>query len=338
MVLGRSSLIRSETRLRSVAVRILAIDGGGIRGLIPAVVLAEIERRSGRRAAELFDLIAGTSTGGIVACGLTRPGEGGAPAFTAADLIGFYESEGPEVFHRSLLKRVESVEGYVDERYDDVNLNAALRRYLDGTRLSQAVTDVFITAYEIEHRQAFFSRPSRARPAPTYDFPSVDAARATAAAPTSFEPARVRDVAGAANYALVDGGVFALNPAMVAYAELAAAGRADEIELVVSLGTGAHTRPLRVEDARSWGQLEWARPLVDVVFDGLEQTVDFELGHLLSADRYVRLQTRLTEASDDLDDASDHNLEALRREGARLVEERGADIDRVVAALQTARS
>jgi hypothetical protein len=125
---------------------------------------------------------------------------------------------------------------------------------------------------------------------------------------------------------------------MVAYAEIAAAGRAGEIDLVVSLGTGAHTRPLRFEDARGWGQLEWARPLVDVVFDGLEQTVDFELGHLLSADRYVRLQTRLTEASDDLDDASDHNLEALRREGARLVEERGADIDRVVAALTSADS
>src|SRR3954452_2524149 len=309
-----------------------------MRGLIPAVVLAEIERRSGRRTAELFDLIAGTSTGGILACGLTRPGEGGAPAFTAADLIGFYESEGPEVFHRSLLKRVESVEGYVDERYDDSGLNAALRRYLDGTRLAEAVTEIFITAYEIERREAFFFRSSRARSDPAYDFAFVDAARATAAAPTYFEPARVHDVAGAAQYARIDGGVFALNPAMVAYAELAAAGRADEIDLVVSLGTGAHTRPLRFEDARGWGQLEWARPLVDVVFDGLAETVDFELGRLLPEGRYVRLQIDLVEASDDLDDASDRNLEALRREGARLVDERGADLERVAAALTPAAS
>src|SRR3954447_11140127 len=174
-----------------------------MRGLIPAVVLAEIERRTGRRTAEMFDLIAGTSTGGILACGLTRPGDGGAPVFTAADLIGLYESEGPEIFHRSLVKRSESVDSYVDERYDDVNLNAALRRYLDGTRLSQAVTDVFITAYEIERRQAFFFRSSRARTDPRSDFPSGDAARAPAAAPTYCEPARVRAVAGAANYALV---------------------------------------------------------------------------------------------------------------------------------------
>jgi patatin-like phospholipase/acyl hydrolase len=320
-------------------VKILAIDGGGIRGLIPAVVLADLERRTGRRTAEMFDLIAGTSTGGILACGLTRPGEeGGAPVFTAADLIGLYESEGPEIFHRSLLKRIESVEGYVDERYDDVALNAALRRYLDGTRLSQAVTDLFITAYEIERREAFFFRSSRARTDSTYDFTFVDAARATSAAPTYFEPVRVSDVAGASSYALIDGGVFALNPAMCAFAELAAGGRRDEIELVVSLGTGSHTRRLPFEDVRGWGQLEWARPLVDVVFDGVAQTVDFELGQLLGPERYVRVQTRLTEASDDLDDAGDRNLEALRREGSRLVEERAADLERVAGLLASADS
>jgi patatin-like phospholipase/acyl hydrolase len=319
-------------------VRILAIDGGGIRGLIPAVVLADLERRTGRRTAELFDLIAGTSTGGILACGLTRPGDDGAPAFSAADLIGLYESEGPEIFHRSLIKRITSVDGYADERYDDVGLNAALLRYLDGTRLSQAVTDLFITAYEIERRQAFFFRSSRARKDPTYDFTFVDAARATSAAPTYFEPVRVSDVAGASSYALIDGGVFALNPAMCAYAELAATGRRDEIDLVVSLGTGSHTRRLPFEDVRGWGQIEWARPLIDVVFDGLAQTVDFELGQLVGPERYVRFQTDLTEASDDLDDAGDRNLEALRREGNRLVEERAEDLERVAKALTPADS
>jgi patatin-like phospholipase/acyl hydrolase len=317
---------------------VLAIDGGGIRGIIPALVLADLEARTGRPVSDLFDLIAGTSTGGILACGLTRPGDDGAPAFSAADLIGLYESEGPEIFHRSLIKRITSVDGYADERYDDVGLNAALRRYLDGARLSQAVTDLFITAYEIERRQAFFFRSSRARTDPTYDFTFVDTARATSAAPTYFEPARVSDVADASSYALIDGGVFALNPAMCAYAELAATGRRDEIDLVVSLGTGSHTRRVPFEDARDWGQIEWARPLIDVVFDGLAQTVDFELGHLLGPERYVRFQTDLTEASDDLDDAGDRNLEALRREGNRLVEERAADLDRVAKLLTPADS
>jgi patatin-like phospholipase/acyl hydrolase len=314
-------------------VKILAIDGGGIRGIIPAIVLAELEHRTGRAVADLFDLIAGTSTGGILACALARPDGQGRPVFTAADLIGLYESEGPEIFHRSLLKRVTSGEGLLDERYDDAGLNAALRRYLDGARLSEALAELFITAYEIERRQAFFFRSRRARTDPAQDFTLVDAARATAAAPTYFEPARVTDVRGTHTWALIDGGVFATNPAMCAYAELAAADRADEVELVVSLGTGSHTRALHYADVRGWGQLEWARPILDVVFAGVADTVDFELRQLLPGGRYVRLQTRLDEASDDLDDASDANLEALRREGERLVEARAADLDRIAAAL-----
>ena len=107
------------------------------------------------------------------------------------------------------------------------------------------------------------------------------------------------------------------------------------MDLLVSLGTGSHTRPLAYDDVRGWGQIEWARPILDVVFDGVADTVDFQLEQLLADRRYVRLQTELREASDDLDDAGEANLEALRREGARLVSERSADIDAVVAALLT---
>ena len=96
--------------------KVLSIDGGGIRGLIPALVLAEIERRTGRRIAEMVDLVAGTSTGGILACGLTRPGPGGAPLYSAEDLAAIYVEEGPRIFHRGLLKRIFSVEGLIDER------------------------------------------------------------------------------------------------------------------------------------------------------------------------------------------------------------------------------
>jgi patatin-like phospholipase/acyl hydrolase len=314
-------------------VRILAIDGGGIRGLIPAVVLADLEARTGRRVAELFDVIAGTSTGGILACALTRPGDAGGPAYTAADLVGLYESEGPEIFHRSLLVPVGDADGRPgDERYDEAGLLAALHRYLGATTLSQTLTDVFVTAYEIERRRTFAFRSSRAREDPANDFTLVDVARATAAVPTYFLPARVRDVAGKATWALVDGGLYAFNPALAAVADTRAAGGA-EVELVVSLGTGQPTRRLALEETTAWGRAEWARPLLDLVFGGVASTVDDELSRLLPDGRYVRLQTRLDGASDDLDDAGDRNLEALRRIGTRLVEERSADLDRIAAAL-----
>jgi uncharacterized protein len=286
-------------------VRVLAIDGGGIRGLIPAVVLAEVERRCGRRAGELFDLIAGTSTGAIIACALAKPDP--LPAARIADL---YVEDGPAIFARSLLKRITSAEGWLDERYESDGLVAALRRHLGDARLPTAQPAVLLTAYDIERRSAVFLRRDD-------DVSMVDAAHASSAAPTFFEPVRVDGAA------LVDGGVFAINPAMCAYAEI----RGD-LELMLSLGAGELTRPLRFDDVRGWGRLEWARPLLEVVFDGVADAVDAQLSRLLG-DGYLRLQIPLTEASDALDDVSPENLAALRREAERLIASHGADIDRV---------
>jgi hypothetical protein len=102
--------------------------------------------------------------------------------------------------------------------------------------------------------------------------------------------------------------------------------------LLASLGTGEHTRPLPFDQVKDWGQLQWARPILDVVFDGSADAVDSQLSKLIDG-RYVRLQTRLEEASDALDDASAANLAALRREAERLIRARSADIDRLCAAL-----
>jgi patatin-like phospholipase/acyl hydrolase len=290
-------------------VRILAIDGGGIRGLISARVLAEIERRCGRPAGELFDLVAGTSTGAIIACALTKP-----DPLPAADVARIYLEEGPQIFDPSLLKTITSVGGYLDERYDADGLLASLRRHFGTARLSDTRPAILLTTYDLERRRALFLRRDD-------DLSLVDAAHASCAAPSYFEPVRV----GSAT--LVDGGVFATNPAMCAYAE--AAG---DLELLVSLGTGEHTRPLPYEQVKGWGRLEWARPVLDVVFDGTADAVDLQLEALMGAG-YVRLQTPLDEASDDLDDVTPENLAALEREAERLIAARDDELDRLCARL-----
>ena len=292
--------------------RVLAIDGGGIRGLIPALVLAEVERRTGRRVADLVDMIAGTSTGGILACALGRP-----DPLPAAEIAALYVEEGPRIFDRSLLKRIGSLGGYLDERYESAGLVRALERYLGDTPMSAATVPLLLTAYDTERRNIHFLRSEGGGSGATM----VEAAHATSAAPTYFEPVRL----GGAT--LIDGGVFAINPSLCAYAEVG--GRLD---VLLSLGTGEHTRRLAYADVEDWGQLEWARPLIDVVFDGGQDAVDFQLRALLR-DRYVRLQTLLGEASDDLDDASEGNLAALRREAERLIAARGAELDAVCARL-----
>ena len=101
---------------------------------------------------------------------------------------------------------------------------------------------------------------------------------------------------------------------------------------MLSLGTGAHTRAYTYEQARRWGQLEWARPALDMVFDGVADTIEFESATLMG-DRYIRLQSPLVNASDDLDDASERNLEALRRDAAALIAASEAEIDRACTLL-----
>jgi patatin-like phospholipase/acyl hydrolase len=301
--------------------KVLSLDGGGIRGILPALVLAEMERRTGRPIARLFDLIAGTSTGGILTLALTRPGPRGWPKYTAARLVQLYEQEGARIFSRSIWHRLHAVGNLFEEKYPSTGLQTVLRAYLGRTRLKDALTEVLVTAYEIEGRFPWFFKRHRARSdTATHDFPMVDVAQAAAAAaPTYFEPVKVRTREGLDEYALIDGGVYANNPAMCAYVEAQTLHPGAREFLVVSLGTGELTRPLPYEQVKGWGLANWAQPILNVVLDGVSDTTDYQLRQLLPSDRYFRFQTRLDEGNEDMDNASRTNLAALKRLGEALI-------------------
>ncbi len=191
-----------------------------------------------------------------------------------------------------------------------------LRRRFGTTRLGEATTRVLVTVYDVEARE-----PLLLDSEVDHDVTMADAAQASSAAPTYFEPVRV------GNRTLIDGGMFATNPAVYAFTE------SDPTpDLLLALGTGRQTRPLPYADVKGWGKLEWGKPLVDIVSDGSASAADAYLAKL-AGDRYVRLQTKLQHASDDLDDASRANLAALRREAEQLIATRSAEIDRVCAQL-----
>jgi uncharacterized protein len=334
---------------------ILSIDGGGIRGIIPAMILAEIERRTGRRIAEMFDLIAGTSTGGILALGLTVPQEkkGQKPRYEARQLVSFYEEDGKEIFH-SFWRDVVSLHGLMEERYPSEPFEGVLQKYLgEQTRLSQALTEVLITSYEIETCRPFFftRRKARAKRSGRFDPRMWEVARSTTAAPAYFAPFQIRRSKRShlPPLTFIDAGVFVNNPTLCAYAEAVgvhsrrtgAAGaegqpgasrqseRPVEVRsgrdtdahgidfLVVSLGTGEISTPIRYEDARSWGTLRWARPLIDIAYDGGSDTVDVQMRQLMQVVKtpylYFRFQPSLGESVSAMDDCSDRNIEDLKR-------------------------
>ena len=119
---------------------------------------------------------------------------------------------------------------------------------------------------------------------------------------------------------------------MCAYAEALKDEEDDEITLL-SLGTGELTRALPYEDAKDWGLAEWAKPIIDVVFDGVSDATDHHLEQILGREHYFRFQTRLDRARDDMDDASEGNLHLLKQEAEELLRDERDRFDAVVAAL-----
>lgn len=234
--------------------KLLSIDGGGIRGIIPALMLAEIEKRTGKRVFELFDLIAGSSTGGLLALGLTvpnrdRPTEA---LYTAQDLVNLYREQGRRIFTED----EHWLETVTEQAYNqmrlsvqtppvalqlpEVDLNSfrgpkfissakeeVFTRFLGDTPIAKALKEVFITSYDTELRTPiFFTSNEKAENIGINfrklckDISMTQVAMATSAAPTYFAPYQVTtSTTDSGYYSLVDGGVFANNPTTLAMIE-----------------------------------------------------------------------------------------------------------------------
>ena len=350
---------REFDRPRQNRFAILSIDGGGIRGLIPALVLerlaASIEQRSpGTDLAAAFDLIAGTSTGGLIALGLAMPDEAGtAPAIDPAAMVEVYEGgEAREIFDRPPLEDVPGLgaaSALIDPRYGLENLRRTLERRLGTRTLSEARTGLLIPAYDMAHRVPRFFKPWNEEAARTT---AVEAGLATAAAPTYFPALRLRDEA------LVDGGVFVNNPTIAATIEALKRTEGEPLRpedlLVVSIGTGEHERGFDPAEVEGWGALGWIAPrdggeppLIGAMLDGQSDASDHWAHILLNHEpgtavargagigagpRYFRWQVDLPGPLP-LDGAEPEQLARLREAGEALIASRAEEIDAVAEAL-----
>lgn len=328
--------------------RILTIDGGGIRGLIPARILVSLERklqqRTGRpdaRLAEFFDLIAGTSTGGLITCLLLAPSKPKwTPAFTAQEIVDLYLNHGAEIFYAPLSKRISSMNGLRDERYIADGLERLIDERVNNLRLSQLLKPCLITAYDVTQRKAKFFTQHDARNGDK-DYPIKVVARATSAAPTYFEAMPGEN--GRTPYAYVDGGLFANNPTMCAYVEafrkLEGQPTAENM-VILSLGTGQISRSYPYHSVKDWGIVQWIKPLIDIMMAGVSETVDYQMRQLFTAhgrsDSYLRLQAKIDKDDTDLaelDNVSSANMERLLALGMQLADKHEAELDALVEQL-----
>jgi patatin-like phospholipase/acyl hydrolase len=324
---------------------ILSIDGGGIRGIIPAKVLTEIEARAGQSTSRLFDYVAGTSTGGILAVGLTCATGTGRGSYSAEAMARLYAKEGARIFSRSPWHRIRSMGSLTGPKYDGRGAEAVFHEYFELSELKDARTRLLVTAYEIESRTPYFFKSWEAAESSSKNFYLDDVARATSAAPTFFPPCRAWTASDRVDRAerprvFVDGGVFANNPTMCILAEVRKL-HPDENLLVVSLGTGDADRPISYQRARSWGVAGWAVPLLDTLIDGVGDTVDYQAALMTSSGpgpgHYYRFQTDLPHELQEMDDVRPGTISSLEAWADRLVEKRERDVDEICGLLKLGR-
>lgn len=338
-------------------VRILSIDGGGIRGVIPATVIKYVEEYLQRKVpgttiADHFDFISGTSTGGILTGIYLAPDARNKTKsrFTAAEALDFYVKEGYQIFNNSRLNKWKRLWGMRNATaYSPKYLENLLEEKFQNLCMSDLLKPCLITTYNMNSKSSYFF--TSVEDTDKREFLVRDVLRSTSAAPTYFPPAQIKNIApnpekSDISLMNLDGGVFANNPMMCAYAEVRKTHFPDRNNerptakdmYILSIGTGGGGFKLeKKEKSRSWNLLKWAKTIPEIMMDGSVDTVAFQMDAigdtLQSSDsgKYLRIDTPINARgyASDMSDASPENIRNLLTAGEKTLEEaksKGLDV------------
>ncbi len=301
--------------------RVLSIDGGGMRGIVPATFLERLENISGKSTAELFDVAVGTSTGSILAVGLNVPGEDGRARYTATDFVSMYKDLGAKIFHedRSLLKVLD---GITRPTYNPAGYEKILKDYFGATTMAELLSEVAVPSIELEDMSMHVFSRAKGLASASDNFHVPEVIRAATAAPTFFPAASLTSLDGKTRGTFVDAGVSTNNPSMLAFAETKTFSDTSP-SIFVSLGTGALTKPINAMKARNWGEAEWIKSIFDLQSDAQASYTESVVREILEARRasyYHRFQVDLHQLPFAMDDTRPEHLEELRAAALRFAD------------------
>ncbi|KAG5589007.1 hypothetical protein H5410_039521 [Solanum commersonii] len=327
-------------------VTVLSIDGGAIRGIIPGVILAFLEGELQRidnnpdaRLADYFDVIGGTSTGGLLAAMITTPNENNRPFAAANETVPFYFEHGPRIFSRRPLFPI--IPG---PKYNSTYLMQVIKEKMGETRLSQTLTtEVVISAFDIKtNKPVIFTKSSLAE-SPELNAKMYDICYSTAAAPTYFAPhSFVTTTSNGDPYEfnLIDGGVATVGDPALLSVSVAMKHAEDEDPafasikslnykkmLLLSLGTGTTSdfdETYTAAEAARWGPFRWMQVIQKMTNAGSTYMTDYYLSSAFKAlgsqDNYLRVQENaLTGSTTTWDNATLANMQLLKQVGENLL-------------------
>lgn len=323
---------------------ILTIDGGGMRGIVPAFILEKmndfLKEKTERPLYSYFDLVAGTSTGALIALGLTSPTED--THFTKEE-GDEYKVEKTVTTGRIFRKQHTETDGFVERTADPDNFvdlyrkngkNIFLKKEVKGLRkLVDKVSRLFSDKYEIEPYEEFLSTmygetelsealvPTMAvafnadggheyifRSWDSHDYLVREAARASSAAPTYFAPAKFIDRKTDEELTLLDGGIIANNPVLTAYIEARKLyPDADEYR-ILSLSTASTVLRMDIDEFSS--NLDWMGPLLSA-YGAANMNISLETAESIKGVKILRVWKDVLKTHIPLDDTSDEAVNTL---------------------------
>ncbi|KXN69268.1 FabD/lysophospholipase-like protein [Conidiobolus coronatus NRRL 28638] len=347
--------------------RILAIDGGGVRGVIPSMVLQYIEKQTGKPICELFDLVSGTSTGALLAVTLAvpqntatpktsdegeikideKPGNNKeksansnyhpllVPRYTAVQSTELYYKEIPRIFKTNLYRKIITGFGLKAARYSSTTKRQVIEEYVGDLTLKDTLVDVLVPTFDVREGIPYFFSSWYARMNSRKNWPLRTVLDATSSAPTFFNVTKSNpgyDELPKLGYRLfTDGALTANCPALCAAVEAVKRYRLTPDQIViVSLGCGDADITKNFEDVNRWGALNWLSYFGESLISSSMNTVKYQLQEIMPVQGYWRFQANLDAAHSSIDDSSPGNLNYLTKTGQDLVAKEKARLDEAI--------
>ncbi|WVZ16608.1 hypothetical protein V8G54_009590 [Vigna mungo] len=302
---------------------VLSIDGGGIRGILPATVLDYLDKALKAKdpnadLAHYFDVIGGSSTGGLITAMLATPSphDPTRAAFTPAQIVEFYKQNGPHIFN-------QSTGTLFGPQFDGKFLHNIIREVVKDTRLSQTLTNVVIPTFDIKTQKPVIFSNYKLENAPYLNALLSDICISTSAAPTFLPPYYFEN--DGVEFNMIDGGVAAGNPTQAIISEVLQHNVYPKF-LVLSLGTGTekNNQTLDAERAAKWSALHWLGPIIGF-FNRVPATMtEYYLESLFSqpGDTYLRIEEYdLNPAFSNLVNVTPESMKGLEDTGKQLLHE-----------------
>lgn len=305
---------------------ILAIDGGGIRGIIPAMLLKHIENKTKIPIADSVDMICGVSTGGLIATMVGIPGKGGEARFPAASIVELYEKYGSSIFKERCKFPFYWM---IKSKYSSKFFEKLLYKTIGNHQFSQLKVKTMVPAYDLVERRPYFFKSWKPS---VSNIATNEVILATTAAPIYFDPRKVNMSNGAASKILIDGSVAVNNPAMCAYAEAKILWPNEDI-YIISLGTGDIADPIKYKKNKHWGFLNWGIDVIEILVDAPTNTVDYQLRTLIP-EKYIRIHQKIEMAEEELDNASRKNIRKLISESKNIIAGNEYKLDKVIEIIE----